>query len=182
MRGTQEWIDAGGWIVTHSGVRFDILEPRAELVLLEDIAHALGRVCRYGGHVTHFYTVAQHCCIVADHLPGDLKVEGLLHDATEAYLGDMPSPIKKVLPDYKEMEARLDRVIRQRFNLPEEETIEVKQADRAILIDECVYLFPNHGGIHGAGMKSLDLIGIEPWSPEQATEEFLIRAENLGVH
>lgn len=85
------------WILTHTGKRPDLLHPRIEDICLEDIAHALARIGRFTGHGDCFISVAQHCVHVSDLCPFDLKPWGLLHDATEAYLGDVSSPLKQAL-------------------------------------------------------------------------------------
>lgn len=107
----------GDWIQTYSGVQFWPLDARPEEVRIEDIAHALSNLCRFGGHTNTFYSVAQHCCLVAQHCPPEHRFAGLLHDATEAYLVDVPSPIKQFLVGYKDIEAGLARVIGERFGV-----------------------------------------------------------------
>ena len=90
-------------IRTFTGKVFDlkILDP--ESICIEDIAHALAKTTRFGGHLKEFYSVAQHSVLMAQLVPSELKVEALLHDASEAYLGDMPSPFKKMMPEYKKI-------------------------------------------------------------------------------
>lgn len=85
------------WIQTHSGKRFDLLDPTPEMVDSEDIAHALSQLCRYTGHCKHFYSVAQHCVHVSERVPPEFALAGLLHDAHEAYVGDVSSPLKKAM-------------------------------------------------------------------------------------
>ena len=109
------------WIQTATGKRFDLLDPEPSMIDFEDIAIALSNLCRYGGHVKGFYSVATHSTWVAHHL-GDLGPDcarwGLMHDAAEAYLGNVVSPLKRVLPTYQELEWNLMAVIAERFNLP----------------------------------------------------------------
>ncbi len=84
-------------IVTYTGKSFDLLNPKPEMVCIEDIAHALANICRYTGHVREFYSVAQHCVLMAKaDLPGD-PLQRLLHDAAEVYVGDIASPWKQLL-------------------------------------------------------------------------------------
>src|ERR1700724_2684254 len=92
MSRAHDWLD-GGWQQTFTGRRFYPLSPRVEDVCIEDIAHALSNICRYGGHCREFYSVAQHCNMVSDWMP-EFKLEGLLHDSPEAYIGDMVRPVK----------------------------------------------------------------------------------------
>lgn len=98
-------VDAGA-IRTWSGILLDPLRPTGNTVRIDDIAHALARICRYGGHVPSFYSVGQHCLEVQSYLADRgatplLQLLGLLHDAEEAYFGDMPSPLKKSFHDFR---------------------------------------------------------------------------------
>lgn len=98
------------------------------------IAKALSNINRYGGHVGQ-YSVAQHCVLVASQLPDDLKLSGLLHDACEAYLGDIISPVKRGLPEYSELEDRYLDVIDKRFNVDTRNPL-VRKADLRMLVTE----------------------------------------------
>jgi 5'-deoxynucleotidase YfbR-like HD superfamily hydrolase len=107
---------------TVSGRYLDVLDPNPELIELGDIAHALARVCRFGGMTKTVYTVGEHSIHVADQLwrtHGDLRLAaaGLMHDAAEAYLGDVIAPLKRCLDDYEAIEARWARAIGDRFKL-----------------------------------------------------------------
>jgi len=109
-------------ICTSGGRRFNLLDPCAADVALQDIAHALALTPRFGGHCTEFLSVAQHSILVADlvavHEPGPLAQQvALLHDASEAYLVDMPAPIKRHLPDFKVVEDRVQDVVFDAFGL-----------------------------------------------------------------
>lgn len=129
------WVK-GDWIQTYTGKQFWPLDPQVEDIDIEDIAHSLSMQCRYGGHCKRFYSVAEHCAHVSDNVPAEDALWALLHDAAEAYLVDVPRPIKKHLAGYKEIEANLMRVICQRFQLPEEMPQSVHRADNIILLDE----------------------------------------------
>jgi len=108
----------GDWMVTFTGRRFWPYDPRPEDIELRDIAHALSMLCHYGGHVREFFSVAQHCVLVAEHLPEHLKLEGLLHDAHEAYLGDVIRPVKRNIGSaYHAAATRLDEAIAEKFGL-----------------------------------------------------------------
>jgi len=85
------------WIQTISGRKFPLAEPDPNQIDIEDIAHALSMLCRFNGHCTQFYSVAEHSMHVSHEISNDLALAGLLHDAAEAYLGDVPSPLKKEL-------------------------------------------------------------------------------------
>jgi uncharacterized protein len=106
------------WIQTYTGKKFTPFAPRPEDVCIEDIAHALSMLCRFGGHVSEFYSVADHSIRVALECNPEYRLLGLLHDASEAYLVDVPRPIKQKIDLYREVEANVQGVICQRFGLP----------------------------------------------------------------
>lgn len=128
------------WIQTYSGKRFQPLAPSRHTVSLLDIAQALGHAARWTGHTVAPYTVALHSLLVAEKVlewggDRDAQAAALLHDASEAYLCDVPSPLKR-LPEfapYREAEARLQRCILEAFGLPAELPEIVKQADAFLL-------------------------------------------------
>ncbi len=134
----------GDWIETYSGVQFYPLDPRPEDVRLADIAHSLAMTCRFNGHAKFHYSVAQHSLFVADLLPEPLRIYGLLHDAHEAYTGDMTRPVKRSLAvgaydAYSEMVARCERVVLDAFGLPllsSEDGDLVVEADNRMLATE----------------------------------------------
>jgi len=104
-------------IRTYTGKVFDlkILDP--DSICIEDIAHALSNTARFAGHLPRMYSVAQHSVWVAARVPAEHRLAALLHDASEAYIGDMPSPFKKMMPEYKEIEERLMQAIFKKFGL-----------------------------------------------------------------
>ena len=113
-----------GWIQTYTGRQFWPLSPRPEDVCIEDIAHALSNMCRFTGHCREFYSVAQHSVLVAEMFvqvtgqeTGPNVLAALLHDASEAYLVDVPSPIKPFLAGYKGMESAVMDCICIRFGI-----------------------------------------------------------------
>ncbi|WP_424360235.1 phosphohydrolase [Methylocystis parvus] len=132
--------DRGDWIQTYSGRAFYPLDPRPEDVCMRDIAHALSHLCRFGGHSTRFYSVAEHSSTLCEYflLRGDRELArwALLHDAAEAYLVDVPRPIKSSLTNYRAIERRIMEAICTRFALPWEEPAAVREADLRILTDE----------------------------------------------
>jgi hypothetical protein len=136
----------GDWIQTFTGVRFYPLDPQPEDINIEDIAHALSMKCRFNGHTSEFYSVAWHSVLVSieceKQFPKqpNLGLWGLLHDAAEAYLPDIPRPIKNMdIGILRESERLIMKAVVERFNLdPKDEPIEVKRIDTAILADEAV--------------------------------------------
>ncbi len=115
---------------------------------IDDIACSLSKLCRFNGHCKRFYSVASHCILVWD-IMENLKLgdplEGLLHDATEAYLADIPSPWKVLLPEYKALEQCLDSRLRKQFGLPEKISNGAKKADYLALFIEAKELIPSKG-------------------------------------
>jgi len=130
----------GDWLQTFTGRCFWPLDPRPEEICIEDIAHSLSLRCRYGGHVTRFYSVAEHSVLVSLRVPRQFALWGLLHDAAEAYTADVPRPLKRNLPDWKPIEARIMAMVCARFGLPPEEPDAVNAVDLAITGDERVAL------------------------------------------
>lgn len=127
------------WIQTSTGRRFYPGDPRAADVDIVDIAHALSQICRFNGHSRLFYSVAEHCVNVCEEVQDPkLKLHALLHDAHEAYIGDVTSPVKRLpeMRQYKLLEQRLWAVIAERFGLSLTWPPEVKRADLQLLADE----------------------------------------------
>jgi len=176
----------GGYIVTYTGEIFYALDPRPEEIHLDDIAWALAHQCRFSGHTSEFYSVAQHSCYVHDISIGDSdKAWGLFHDASEAYLVDIPRPIKRSTGSfgeiYMEVEAELMKVIAKRFDLTGDMPESVKTADVLLLVTEQRDLMKDGGDGFGrfGEAEPLDFT-IEGWDPVHAYEEFKLRADLLG--
>jgi len=116
-----------------SGLYVNVFEPTPEMIRIEDIAHALSHQCRFGGHLQEFYSVAQHSVLVAARVSHENKFNALMHDAGEAYLLDIPTPIKAKLNDYKALEHKLMKVIADKFGFQYPFDTEVKKADADML-------------------------------------------------
>jgi hypothetical protein len=128
-------VNSDGFIGTFSGLRFWPLDPDPAKILIDDIAHALAHQCRFGGHASKFYSVAEHSVHVSRHCLPEHALWGLLHDASEAYLVDLPRPLK-LLPEfaaYREAERRLQRAVSVRFGLAPEQPASVTAADDKML-------------------------------------------------
>lgn len=175
-------------ILTFSGKYFDFMNPRNNDFNIHDIAHALSNVCRFAGHTREFYSVAQHSVMVARicfrrAAPDDIIDHGragLLHDAAEAYLGDITRPLKQLLPDYKVIEQRTEAALFAAFGIPHPMPKIVKHADLVMLATEQRDLMPAHDDEWSliAGIEPLTEI-INPWYPEKAEREFLKLWEEL---
>lgn len=123
----------GGWIQTASGQPFWPLDPRPDEIHVYDVAHALSNLCRFGGHCKTFYSVAEHSVLVSRCVPLVDSLWALLHDATEAYVVDVPRPLKRDLPEYQLAEERVARCVAERFELPWPTPPSVVAADVAVL-------------------------------------------------
>lgn len=133
------------YIETYHGRKIDFLDPDPEQFCLEDIVHALRNVPRFGGHTQYPYSVMAHSLNVARLVPADQQFAAALHDATEAYLLDMPTPFKRMLPDYMEAERRMWLAICQKFDLDPELSADIHAADKVALMTERDMLKPGHG-------------------------------------
>lgn len=135
------------YIGTYTGKKYHFLNPSVDEVCIKDIAQALSMNCRYSGHVNKFYSVAEHSCIVADYVfrkTGDKReaLSALLHDASEAYLTDIPRPMKPFLVGYSDIEKRAEDVIQTRFNCDPMSEL-TKYVDVNIIRTEAEMLFNN---------------------------------------
>jgi len=124
------------YIETQSARDLYLPDPDPGSICILDIAHALSHVCRFAGHIDQFYSVAEHSICVAHILPKRFQLQGLMHDATEAYLCDIPTPFKRMIPQYADLENNLWRAISEKYGLPFELSPEVKEADRIMLLTE----------------------------------------------
>ena len=107
------------WFCSRSGIIWDVGEPKPEMIIWDDVAESLAKTCRWGGHCKGFYSVAQHSVFVADELPEELRIYGLLHDAHESFTGDLIRPLKGMLGNtMREIEDRIDLAIFTAAGLP----------------------------------------------------------------
>jgi hypothetical protein len=173
------------WIQTVSGRKFPLLEIDPEAINIEDIAHALSMLCRFNAQCLKFYSVAEHSVHVSYEIAPHLALLGLMHDAAEAYLGDVPSPLKGQLRDFKIIEQQLILAIGERFGFAvpgdgEDDTRELKRADLQLLIDEKAVIMapePEQWPPNAPPVKNPSRV--QCWSPETAKAEFTARFEEL---
>ena len=175
--------DDSTWIQTYTGRQVWPLDPKPEDFDILDIAHALSNICRYAGHVKKFYSVAQHCVLVARYVElkhPKLAMTGLLHDASEAYIADIARPIKHALKDYLKVELRLEQVLAKRFGLTFPYPPIIKEGDNTVLNTERRDLLskpPRPHNMFGCGM--LNTI-ITAWTSEASEKAFLELYRKLG--
>lgn len=181
-------------IATYSGKFIEPLNPKYDDIELVDIAHGLSNICRYGGQCRDFYSVAQHSVYVSYNVPKEDALNGLLHDSSEAYLGDIPRPIKHT-PQYKfyrEVEEYLQTMIFQKFGYTKEDEFDlvyendaIKTADNQILSIEQQHLFdkpwtPKLSWSTYKDDKGKCLLDtFIPWLPTYARGKFLDRFSEL---
>lgn len=123
-------------IRTFTGKPIDVFNLTIDDICIEDIAHALSNECRWGGHCKEFYSVAQHSIFTSKCATQPNKLAALLHDASEAYLRDIPRPIKHRLPDYKKLEHYVQDIIAQKFGFEYPFNEEIKKWDDYALRQE----------------------------------------------
>ncbi|AHI06507.1 HD superfamily hydrolase [Bdellovibrio bacteriovorus W] len=168
------------WVITLSGTRFNILKPDPEAVRIEDIACALARQARFNGHTRFFYSVGQHSCLGAEVSPTkEIALHMLFHDATEAYVGDLVSPVKALLPDFEVIESRIHWAISKKIGLEYPLPKVVKQIDRRLLATEVRDLITKDIASWGIGPDEPFEFPIIPWPPEVTEARFLEIARKL---
>ena len=165
----------GDWMVTYTHKKFWPLDPHCDDVCIEDIAHALSLICRFGGHCREFYSVAQHSILVAGlvaMVEPEFTLEALMHDAAEAYLGDFIRPIKRMVPELSLWEVRVMGAIRRGFGLKDHGAKTIKWADDCLLRSEHAQIINDGREWPTDRMDGLDVV-IIPMSPIAAESEFL---------
>jgi len=168
------------WIQTANNYKLDFLNPDPSQICIDDIAAGLSNVPRWAGQLKQFYSVAEHSCLMETLYSGmtenpdpEVSMALLLHDATEAYMCDIPRPLKELLPDYRIIESRLNIMIHLRFGIPMTPGIieTVKELDNRSLVTEAKIR-----GLELNGLSNIPMFDIFPLrylSPEQAKKQFM---------
>lgn len=170
----------GPTILTFDGHYFSFAEPDPAHFTLRSIAQGLANTCRFGGQCYPFYSVAEHSVWVSRLVPEEFALAALFHDAAEAFIGDMPKPLKVLLPDYQEVERRIEEVLFPALGLPVKLPPEVEHADRVMLATEQQQLMRNKDrwewtdGIEPANIQ------LRCFTPNYAYVFFKERARELG--
>jgi hypothetical protein len=180
---------------TNSGRMLELADPETAQVDVEDIAHNLARICRFGGSMDGFYSVATHCVYVSRQLEAEghsayVQAAGLIHDAAEAYIGDVTSGLKRVLPEYKALEKRWERRIQDYFDVHlvpgSPVALAVKDADLRARLAEARDLFretpyPREQLLGGEdGREPYEARCVEQ-TPDEAEWAWCARARELGL-
>jgi hypothetical protein len=172
----------GDWIQTYTGKQFYPLDPRVEEIDIQDIAHALSNICRFTGHCSEFYSVAQHSILVSNNVSPQNALWGLLHDASEAYICDVARPLKKLdeMKQYRIIEKLIIETVVKAFDLSQaEEPEEVKNIDMILMMTEArdlKLISPawRHYNVEPFSFK------IFPMSPKLAKQCFLSKFNKLA--
>jgi len=177
----------GGWLQTFTGKKFWPLDPRFEEIYIQDIAAALSKICRFGGHTLVFYSVGQHCVLGSHIVEARTKDKNqalafLLHDASEAYLGDLIRPLKH-LPEfafYREAEKRIEALIEKKYVVDLSNPL-IKGIDDYLLFSEKKdFLGPGPEWNSSFNSSGCTLeIPLTPWSWEDTMQAYLARFEEL---
>lgn len=185
---------AAEFIETYTGRMFKPLYPDPRAVSVIDIAHALANQCRYSGHTIWHYSVAHHSCLLAQYTEQVLKrpaiecLQILMHDAPEAYLVDIPRPVKQYMPEFRKWDHGINDAVREWLGVAHLPIPDYQdELDSRIISDERAQLMSDSGNDWGhAARHPLDII-ISRWSPEHAEQQFLFRyaaysKEAFGEH
>lgn len=166
-----------------SGTLFDYNEPHKSDVMIYDIASALSKVCRFAGHIHGFYSVAQHAYNVSLIVPPEHAFTGLMHDTSESFTNDLPTPLKTAIPAFKDLEVRIESAMAERFGFTYPLPDEVRLADLQMLAIEKHHLKRDYSPwsvLEGVAWEHLaDWVELKPMAPAEAEELFLDRFHEL---
>jgi hypothetical protein len=162
------------WIQTFTGRRFDVFAPNPDHIHLLDIATALAHTCRFSGHVPYHYSVGQHSLLMSRVVPPAVALEALLHDAAEAYLGDVPRPIRQGLQDYNAVMGLVETAVAQRFGLVYPWPDAIHEADMRMVITEA-HAFNKDTTGWGIDAAPYGDVVVAPMYPKDVMELFIDR-------
>lgn len=169
----------GHYLQTYSGLHFYPLMPCHTEIRIRDIAHHLSNLCRFNGAVKTFYSVAQHSVLVSRHCEPENALWGLLHDGSEAYVGDMVRPLKVDMPQYRRVEKVVMASIIIKFGLRPHEPADVKYCDNVLCATEARDLLRRPSWLGVAPYDVFLTNRIKPWSARVAEKRFLARFKEL---
>jgi hypothetical protein len=169
----------GPTILLQSGEYFDFLDPEHSIISIEDVAHGLSMTCRFAGQCRRFYSVAEHSVLASWHVAPGFALDALMHDAAEAFIGDVSKPLKDLLSDYRTVEHRIEAAVLGRFGIAHPMPPAVKEIDLVLLATEQRALMGNRDDWdYTRGRTPLD-ITLPCWAPEKAKAMFLQRYAEL---
>lgn len=172
----------GPTILLQSGTYFDLLDPANSAFTIEDIAHGLSLTCRFAGQCRQFYSVAEHSLHASNLVAPEFQLRALMHDAAEAFIGDVTRPLKSILPDYKAIERTIEAAIMDRFGTGDWNVPQVKQADLQMLHAEQEAMMPHHSDQWptSEGIADEAVVTFRYWTPNVARTSFLLRYAQLS--
>lgn len=181
------------YFIMHSGRQIDLSSLTSKDIRLEDIAHHLTKICRFGGalNLDQHYSVAQHSLLLVRHARSrryniNIQRALLLHDATEAYLGDIVTGLKSLLPDYNALETKVQELINKKYNISQSPYVKqiVKELDTRIVLDEALFFSPQHYPHFKKQLPDMEPLGIEltnEYDLKDIYRSFLRNCDYLGI-
>jgi len=182
------------FITTFTGKRFYFFNVTPDDIDIEDIIHSLCNSCRYNGHSNRFYSVAEHSLLTAKIAPREFELAALLHDAAEAYITDIPRPLKQLLNEYtdgllRNMEEHIMTAIHQKFGVETygDQVKQIKMADNSALFVESHALFDPEAiadwvyGERFDDTQMLDRFSLDEYGPSSCVLECRFR-DALKLH
>jgi uncharacterized protein len=175
-------------IKTYTGRMFPLDSPEPDDIDILDIAQGLSQTCRFSGQSLHFYSVAEHCVLISRKVPKEYALHALLHDAAEAYIGDMTAPLKYLLSSagenmYRDTENRIMEAISSKYGFPSKKPDVIHEADLRMFATEATHIMRDgllYPGIDPKYLpKPYDTLIINGWTPEFARMQFLTRFHEL---
>jgi len=161
-----------------SGGAFDFHNPQAGEIHINDIATPLSHICRFSGQIKRFYSVAQHAVNVSRLVPDEHKFSALMHDTSEAFTNDITTPLKSLIPMFRDLESSIEASMAERFGFQYPLSAEIKLADLQMLLLEKEELkddpseWESLRGIH-VSQEQRELVDLSPWTSIVAEELFL---------
>ena len=172
---------AAGFVETYTGRAFWPLKPDSRDVTIIDIAHHLSQQCRYAGATAWPYSTAQHCCLLADYVQEKMGgtpldcLQILMHDAAEAFLVDMPRPVKQFMPEFRKWDNAINNCIRLWLGLGDLPIPSWQdELDSRIIMDERAQVMSDSDNDWGHNLEPLGML-VSPWSSVVAEQNFLMR-------
>ena len=169
----------GPTILLHSGAYFDFDAPESSEFSIGDIARGLSHICRFAGQCDRFYSVAEHSVYVSQLVPEAHAFAALMHDAPEAFVGDMTKPLKSMCPDYQDVEKRVEHAVLARFGITLPLDASVKEADIVMLATEQAQIMRNRDDWEYTRGRAVADIAIQCLAPDDAMRFFLKRFSEL---
>lgn len=171
----------GPTILLHSGAYLDFEAPEKSLFTIADIAQGLANLCRFTGQCRRFYSVAEHSVHASHIVPPEDALAALLHDAAEAFCGDVSKPLKTLLPEYRRIEARVEAVVFHNYGIRNPLPASVKLADLRMLRAEQAQAMGSDEPWPVVADLAPAAVKLQFWPPQEARQKFLERYVELNA-